>query len=232
MKEYKYGTYIQGKQYNNEGILLYDGQFYKGKRNGKGKEYNYKNILVFEGIYENRNKWSRKGFNNIGNIETIRKNIFYKLISAILINEEDGDDLKKIWEICTIKPVCDQVECHLYKNKLEFKKQLDKENIVLVAYCPVRHIDDALKNNKDIVNIMEKYKKNIYQIVLKWHIQNGYIPIPKASNVEHMKSNFNIFDFELTSDEMKVLNSIPQKTEGDPDDETRKWVLSHPPKED
>ena len=143
-----------------------------------------------------------------------------------------GDDLKKILEICTIKPVCDQVECHLYKNKLEFKKQLDKEKMVLVAYCPVRHIDDALKNNKDIVSIMEKYKKNIYQIVLKWHIQNGYIPIPKASNVEHMKSNFNIFDFELTSDEMKALNSIPQKTEGDPDDETRKWVLSHPPKED
>jgi diketogulonate reductase-like aldo/keto reductase len=143
-----------------------------------------------------------------------------------------GDDLKKILEICTIKPVCDQVECHLYKNKLEFKKQLDKEKMVLVAYCPVRHIDDSLKNNKDIVNIMKKYKKNIYQIVLKWHIQNGYIPIPKASNVEHMKSNFNIFDFELTADEMKALNSIPQKTEGDPDDETRKWVLSHPPKED
>ncbi len=143
-----------------------------------------------------------------------------------------GDDLKKILEICTIKPVCDQVECHLYKNKLDFKKQLDKEKIVLVAYCPVRHIDDTLRNNKDIVNIMEKYKKNIYQIVLKWHIQNGYIPIPKASNVEHMKSNFNIFDFELTPDDMKVLNSIPQKTEGDPDDETRKWVLSHPPKVD
>ena len=143
-----------------------------------------------------------------------------------------GDDLKKILEICTIKPVCDQVECHLYKNKLEFKKQLDKEKMVLVAYCPVRHIDDALKNNKDIVKIMEKYKKNIYQIVLKWHIQNGYIPIPKASNVEHMKSNFNIFDFELTAEEMKALNSIPHKTEGDPDDETRKWVLSHPPKGD
>ena len=143
-----------------------------------------------------------------------------------------GDDLKKILEICTIRPVCDQVECHLYKNKLEFKKQLDKEKMVLVAYCPVRHIDDALKNNKDIVKAMEKYKKSIYQIILKWHIQNGYIPIPKASNVEHMKSNFNIFDFELTPDEMKALNSIPQKTEGDPDDETRKWVLSHPPKED
>ena len=135
-------------------------------------------------------------------------------------------------EICEIRPVCNQVECHLYKNKLEFKKILDKENIVLVAYCPVRHIDDELKNNKNIVDMMKKYKKSIYQIVLRWHIQNGYIPIPKASNLEHMKSNFDIFDFELTSDEMKILNSIPQKTAGDPNDETRKWILSHPPKED
>ena len=143
-----------------------------------------------------------------------------------------GEDLKKILEICTIKPVVDQVQCHLTKNKLEFKKELEKNKILLVAYCPVRHIDDKLKKNPEIVKIMEKHKKDIYQIVLRWHIQNGNIPIPKASNLEHLKNNFNIFDFELSPDEMKILNSIPQTTVGDPDDATREWVLSHPPKED
>jgi diketogulonate reductase-like aldo/keto reductase len=143
-----------------------------------------------------------------------------------------GEDLKKILEICTIKPVVNQVECHLCKNKLEFKKELEKGKILLVAYCPVRYIDYEIKKNPEIVKIMEKYKKDIYQVVLRWHIQNGNIPIPKSSSIEHMKSNFNIFDFELTSDEMKILNSIPQKTTGDPDDETRKWILSHPPKDD
>ena len=142
-----------------------------------------------------------------------------------------GEDLKKILDICTIRPVVDQVECHLYKNKFELKKILEKEKILLVAWSPVKNIDDVLKNNKDINKMMEKYKKDIFQIVLRWHIQNGNIPIPKSSSVKHMKSNFDIFDFELTPDEMKILNNIPQKAD-DPVEETRKWVLSHPPKED
>ena len=142
-----------------------------------------------------------------------------------------GEDLKKILDICTIRPVVDQVECHLYKNRLDFKKELDKEKILLVAYCPLRHIDDQLKSNKDIIKMSNKYKKDIYQIVLKWHIQNGYIPIPKSSTLEHMRNNFDIFDFELNSDEMAILNSIPQKAEID-EEENRKWVLSHPPKDD
>lgn len=152
-------------------------------------------------------------------------------IKSLGLSNFYGEDLKKILDICTIKPVCDQVECHLYKNKLEFKKELDKENIVLVAYCPIRHIDDKLKKNPDIVKMMEKYKKSIYQIVLRWHIQNGYIPIPKSSSLEHMKSNFNIFDFELTSEEMNLLNSIPQSKGPYIDAGTREWVLSHPPKD-
>lgn len=153
-------------------------------------------------------------------------------IRSIGLSNFYGEDLKKILDICEIKPVVDQVECHLYKNKIEFKKELEKDNMFLVAYCPVRHIDEKLKTNPDIVKMMEKYKKDIYQIVLRWHIQNGNIPIPKSSSLEHMKNNFNIFDFELTADEMKLLNSIPQTTKGDPDEEGKKWVLSHPPKDD
>ena len=139
-----------------------------------------------------------------------------------------GEDLKKILEVCKIKPVVDQVECHLYKNKLDFKKELEKDNILLVAYSPVKKIDDNIRNNQDIINMMTKYKKDIYQIVLRWHIQNGNIPIPKSSNVEHMKNNYDIFDFELTPIEMTILNNIPQKKPGG---SNRNWVMSHPPKD-
>ena len=156
---------------------------------------------------------------------------FYKegKIKSIGLSNFFGSDLKTILDICEIKPVVDQVECHLYKNRLKFKKELEKEKILLVAYCPVRHIDDKIKKNKDIIKIMENHNKNIFQIVLRWHIQNGYIVIPKSSNYEHMKSNFNIFDFELSEEEMKILNSIPQK----PDDVFNKdWFLANPPKDD
>ena len=70
----------------------------------------------------------------------------------------------KILEICTIKSVVDQVECHLTKNKLEFKKEVEKNKILLVAYSPIKYIDNTIKNNSDIIKIMEKYKKDIYQL--------------------------------------------------------------------
>ena len=143
-----------------------------------------------------------------------------------------GEDLKKILDICTIKPVVDQVECHLLKNKFELKKILEKENILLVAWSPLKNIKNKLKENKEIDEISKKYNKDIFQIVLRWHIQNGNIPIPKSSSVEHMKSNFDIFDFKLTSNEMELLNNFPQKIGGDPNERTKKWVLSHGPKED
>ena len=74
--------------------------------------------------------------------KTLEKFAKEGIIKSIGLSRFYGEELKKILEICTIKPVCDQVECHLYKNKLEFKKELEKNNILLVAYCPVRYIDD------------------------------------------------------------------------------------------
>ena len=74
--------------------------------------------------------------------KTLEKFAKEGIIKSIGLSRFYGEELKKILEICTIKPVCDQVECHLNKNKLEFKKELEKNNILLVAYCPVRYIDD------------------------------------------------------------------------------------------
>ena len=59
-----------------------------------------------------------------------------------------------------------------------------------------------------IINDTNKYNKNIYQIVLRWHIQNGIIPIPYSFNPKHNKSNLDVFDFELTDDEMKVIDGF------------------------
>lgn len=141
-----------------------------------------------------------------------------------------GKQLQDILDICTIKPVCDQVECHPYKNRLEFKKTLEKEKIVLVAWSPIRNIDDALKQNQGLIKMKDKYKKSFVQLILRWHIQNGNVVIPKSANAEHMKSNSDVFDFELTKEEMDILNNIPQKKDEDPKD-TEKFCFANPPPE-
>ena len=72
-------------------------------------------------------------------------------------------------------------------------------------------LDIDLKSNINGLSLAEtirKYNKNIYQIVLRWHIQNGIIPIPYSFNPKHNKSNLDVFDFELTDDEMKVIDGF------------------------
>ena len=99
-----------------------------------------------------------------------------------------------------------------------------------MAWSPIKGLTEEIKKNEDIIKMEKKYNKSLIQIILRWHIQSGNIVIPKSGKVEHIKSNFEIFDFELNEEEMKILNNLPQTTKGDPDAETEKFVLSHSPK--
>ena len=63
-------------------------------------------------------------------------------------------------------------------------------------------------SNKIVIALAEKYKKTIAEIVLRWHIQRGVIPIPKSSNEDRIKENLAIFDFEISGEDMDAINSL------------------------
>ena len=67
-------------------------------------------------------------------------------------------------------------------------------------------------SNELMIGLAEKYKKTIAQIILRWHVQRGVIPIPKSSNEERIKENLSIFDFELSNEDMNIIDSL---NEGD-----------------
>ena len=69
-----------------------------------------------------------------------------------------------------------------------------------------------LFSNDLMIDLAEKYKKTIAQIILRWHVQRGIIPIPKSSNEERIKENLSIFDFELSNADMKTIDLL---NEGD-----------------
>ena len=70
------------------------------------------------------------------------------------------------------------------------------------------HGDKSLVNEPIFTELAKKYNKSNAQIILKWHIQMGFIVIPGSKNVEHIKDNFDLFDFELTSDEMNEISKL------------------------
>ena len=77
-----------------------------------------------------------------------------------------------------------------------------------MLFRSIARMDDRLMRLPLLKNIAIKYKKTIVQIVLRWHIQNGVLPIVRSLNKKRQLENISIFDFELTTEEMKAIDGI------------------------
>lgn len=113
------------------------------------------------------------------------------------------EELKKSAEIM---PMVNQVELHPQNTKEDMFEYCNKNNIQLVAWSPIMR--GKIFSNELIISLAEKYKKTIAQIVLRWHVQRGVIPIPKSSNEGRIKENLDIFDFELSSEDMNAISLL------------------------
>ena len=123
-------------------------------------------------------------------------------IKAIGLSNFDSKSFNEILEKCEIKPQVYQGERHPYYTGKNKKDILKKENIKVMSWYPLGHGDSNLINEELFHELGEKYCKSPAQIILRWHIQKGFIVIPGSRNIEHIKDNLNIFDFELTEEEM------------------------------
>lgn len=92
--------------------------------------------------------------------------------------------------------------------KEEQLEYANKYNIQIMAYSPLMDIVHNKIDKKYFNPLIEKYKKNITQIILRWNIDRGCIPLPKTKNLQRLKENFNIFDFYLTSEEVEYINKL------------------------
>ena len=129
-------------------------------------------------------------------------------VKSIGISNFESERLEEICEAATIKPSVLQVECHPYYQQNELKKRLYEYGTVIESWYPIGHGDKGLINEEVFTKLALKYKKSNVQIILRWHIQEGTIVFPKTTNPKHMKDNFDIFDFELTDDEMNEIRAL------------------------
>lgn len=116
--------------------------------------------------------------------------------------------LEEIFKICKHRPEIGQFECHPLFTQKPLIAYYKSQGIVVEAYTPLARYDDRLVRLPLLKRLEKKYNKNFIQIILRWHIQNGIIPVVKSLNKEHQKSNFDIFDFVLDDEDMKAIDSI------------------------
>ena len=119
--------------------------------------------------------------------------------------------IQEILDVCEVKPAVLQTEVHPYSQEKELKKFLSKEGMVIQAWYPLGHGDKALIQEPLFTELAKKYGKSNVQIILRWHIQDGNIVIPGSKNPDHIKDNFDLFDFSLTEDEMAKIAAMDQQ---------------------
>lgn len=105
-------------------------------------------------------------------------------------------------------PEINQIEVHPLFTQIELRKYCKENEIQIESYSPTARHDDRLCNPPLLNNIAKKYNKNITQIILRWHIQNGMIPIIRCLNSSHQTENLDIFDFEIDENDMLKIDGL------------------------
>lgn len=133
-----------------------------------------------------------------------------KLRSIGLSNYYTPEDFDRLVNAASIMPALLQNETHPYHQSMEMKEHLKQYGTVMESWFPLggRGNTQTLFNDETISGIAQVHGKTSAQVILRWHLQAGNIAIPGSSNEDHIQENFEIFDFELTNEEMKQMTSI------------------------
>lgn len=113
-----------------------------------------------------------------------------------------------------IKPQIMQIECHPFAQRQETRALAEQYGIQVECWYPLGHGDDRLLNAEALEAIANAHDKSVVQIIIRWHIQEGFSVIPGSTNPEHIQENIEIFDFELTEEEMNQIRSMNRGESG------------------
>lgn len=116
--------------------------------------------------------------------------------------------LEEIYKICKHRPEVGQFEIHPLFTQKPLIQYYKDNGMVVEAYTPIARYDDRLVRLPLLKKLEKKYNKSFVQIILRWHVQNGVIPLVRSMSKEHQLENFSIFDFELSPEDMAAIDSI------------------------
>ena len=129
-------------------------------------------------------------------------------VRSVGLSNFESERLEEVLSAANIKPAVLQVECHPYYQQTALKERIAPYGMKIESWYPLGHADEGLLNEPLFTQLGQKYRKRNAQIILRWHIQDGNIIFPKTTNPQHMKENFDIFDFALTDEEMTKIRSL------------------------
>lgn len=134
-----------------------------------------------------------------GKIKAIGVSNFYpdRLVDLALFNE--------------VKPAVNQVEVNVFHQQIEAQIYNEKYGVQMEAWAPFAEGRNNMFSNPELQEIGDKYNKSIAQVILRWLVQRNIVPLAKSVKKSRMQENINIFDFELSDEDMQKISAMDKK---------------------
>ncbi|XP_064075792.1 aldo-keto reductase family 1 member B1-like isoform X2 [Vanessa tameamea] len=138
------------------------------------------------------------------------------LVKSLGISNFNSKQIERLLEHATIKPVMNQVECHPYLSQRRLQEFCEARGIKLTAYSPLgspdrpwaKPDDPQLMDDPKLKEIANRIGKTVAQVLIRYQIERGNIVIPKSVNKSRIASNFDVFDFKLSPEDVQLINTF------------------------
>jgi len=130
------------------------------------------------------------------------------LAKSIGVSNYGVKHLEQMKDYATVQPVLNQIEIHPWCQQKDIVAYCKDQGIAIEAYCPI--VRNQKANDPTLSKIATKHKKDTAQILIRWSLQKGYIPLPKSDTPSRIKSNAEVFDFQLDEEDMKALDDLDE----------------------
>ena len=130
------------------------------------------------------------------------------IVKSIGISNYNKNQYLDLLEHCNVAPAVNQVEAHVFYTRQELQKVLEQHGTVMEAWSPLAAGKNNIFNNEILRKIGEKYNKRPAQIALKYLLSKKMVIIPKSENIERLKQNIDLFDFELTNEDIEKIETL------------------------
>jgi len=132
-------------------------------------------------------------------------------IRAIGVSNFQPDRIMDLIVHNEVVPAVNQIETHPFNQQIETQKFLQENNVQIESWGPFAEGKNNIFQNELLLSIAGKYRKTVAQVILRWLTQRGVVVIPKSVRKERIEENFNIFDFELSPEDMDAIISLDMK---------------------
>jgi diketogulonate reductase-like aldo/keto reductase len=158
---------------------------------------------------------NQPGPNLIDGWKEMEKAVELGKVKSIGLADFDQENIEVILKNASIKPAICQIECNPFNTNESLRNYIKEKNlnINIISWFPLGRQFQRSKNVPVLEELSKKYNKSTFQIILRWHIQNGFIIIPKSTKLNHIQANFEIFNFEISSEDMEKIELIGQDDE-------------------